>query len=82
MRQSLKDGPATLEADGSVYENDYCELMTIRAGLVFKVHAFSTPAPRCGRFRMWSNKSSSPIRPQPRPNSVNSDKTPLRPPRR
>jgi hypothetical protein len=27
-------------ADGRVYENDYCELMTIRDGLVFKVHAF------------------------------------------
>lgn len=27
-------------ADGRVYENGYCELMTIRDRLVFKVHAF------------------------------------------
>lgn len=26
--------------DGRVYDNDYCELMTIRDGLVYKVHAF------------------------------------------
>ena len=26
--------------DGRVYENNYCELMTIRDGLVYRVHAF------------------------------------------
>ncbi len=26
--------------DGRVYDNNYCELMTIREGLVYKVHAF------------------------------------------
>jgi ketosteroid isomerase-like protein len=26
--------------DGRVYENDYCELMTLRDGLVYRVHAF------------------------------------------
>lgn len=26
--------------DGRVYENNYCELMTLRDGLVYRVHAF------------------------------------------
>src|SRR3546814_12344035 len=26
--------------DGRVYDNNYCELMTIKDGLVYKVHAF------------------------------------------
>ena len=37
-------------ADGRVYENDYCELMTIRDGLVFKVHAFFDSGPALRAF--------------------------------
>src|SRR3546814_20167077 len=43
--------------DGRVYDNNYCELMTIKDGLVYKVHAFFDIAAAEKAFAAMLNRS-------------------------